>query len=339
MKKVLICWPRPEGEDLVEYFEGAQETSSAKAKQQFHHDKDLYAVPSFYTKLEKVLDDMGVPHDRLYGKRYRKVSAPNKDTIVLCYHAHTDNIENNVWFVHTSSLAGHFTLDRRGYAGFSEVAHNSSFFQKSQGVDLDKAREFFDSFSTSFIESNTSRNYQPDTQLNVDEPYVFVAGQLSYDSVVTQLSNIANPQSYYDTIARDIGCKVVFKKHPAQDVNGKGNNLKMPDFPNVIPYSGSIHTAIKNAKGVFVINSGVGFEALMHKKPVFTAGNCDYKYVTTQIKDTSQIKSMRKLLDQSVDQDVLAKYMYYLINEVYVDTHDEKSIQRKIENVLRMSNG
>jgi len=239
--KFLISWPRPEGEDLIQYFEGAQKKSSEIAKRPYLHDKDLYAVPSFYHTLEKVLDDMGVPHDRLYRKRYKRIAAPNKDAVVLCYHAHSDIIENNVWYVHTSSLAGYFTVDRRGFAGFSEPAHNKSFFEESKGVDLDQAREFFDKFSKDFIESSSSRNFQPKEDLSIDEPYIFIAGQLSYDSVVTQLCHIRPPQEYYNEIAKVAKCKVVYKKHPADGLNNKKNDLKKPNYPNVIEYNGSIH--------------------------------------------------------------------------------------------------
>ena len=43
---------------------------------------------------------------------------------------------------------------------------------------------------------------------------------------------------------------------------------------------GNIHELIKRCAGLFVINSGTGFEAILHGKPVVTFGDCDYKQVT-----------------------------------------------------------
>ena len=337
-KKFVICWPRPEGQDVLEFFEKAQSESAKKAKQvKFSHDKDLYSVPEFYTTLESVLDELGLKHERMYGTRYRVPLKVTNDKIYLCYHSHSENMRNNVWHVHTSGLVGHFTIDRKGYAGYSEPASTKNYFEISQSIDLTKSREFFDKFSTEFINTNTSRQYQPEMELDIDEPYVFLAGQLSYDSVVANLSYINPPQEYYNTIAEVVNCKVVYKRHPAELVEGKTNKLSMPRYPNVIPYTGSIHTAIKNAMAVYVINSGVGFEALLHKKRVFTAGKCDYYPVTNVLKNLNDVKNSVGLLDQPIDEDALVRYMYHLINDVYVNVYSRKSIRDKILQIVEMN--
>lgn len=337
-KKFVICWPRPEGQDVREYFEKAQSESAKKANQvKFSHDKDLYSVPEFYTTLESVLDELGIKHERRYGARYRVPTGITNDKIYLCYHSHSENLKNNVWHVHTSSLAGYFTVDRKGYAGFSEPASSPEFFEDSKSIDLTIARNFFDKFATEFINSNTSRQYQPDLELDIDEPYVFLAGQLSYDSVVINLSHINPPQEYYNAIAEAVNCKVVYKRHPAELVEGRSNKLSMPKYPNVIPYTGSIHTAIKNAMAVYVINSGVGFEALLHKKRVFTAGKCDYSPVTNILKNLNDVKNSVGLFNQPIDEDALVRYMYHLINNVYVNVYNRKSIRDKILKIVELN--
>ena len=47
--------------------------------------------------------------------------------------------------------------------------------------------------------------------------------------------------------------------------------------------SHSIHDLIKRSKAIFTVNSGVGLEALLHQKPVYTFGNADYASVSTKI--------------------------------------------------------
>ena len=42
----------------------------------------------------------------------------------------------------------------------------------------------------------------------------------------------------------------------------------------------NIHSLISHATGVFTINSGTGFEALVHGKPVVVFGEADYDHVT-----------------------------------------------------------
>ena len=41
----------------------------------------------------------------------------------------------------------------------------------------------------------------------------------------------------------------------------------------------NIHSLIAASTGVLVINSGVGFESLIHGKPVAVLGRCDYQWI------------------------------------------------------------
>lgn len=335
MKEFVISWPRPKHQqDLFSYVNEREKD----VRVQYHDKRELYARSNFYKNLEDALDQMGIKHSRLFGSRYKVPTSIDKNKIYLSYHSYSSRKHPNIWHVHTSGSVGYFTVDSLGYSSFSDVAKSSHYFEDSQKVDLNTATEWFDSFSKKYIEEDMSRCYQSNhPPLELNEPYVFIAGQLSYDSVIKSHSNV-NGQQYYNKIAETFGNKgyrVVFKHHPATYISGnKSNQFYVPKHPSVIETKASIHSAIKKADAVFVMNSGVGLEALLHKKHVFTGGNCDYKWATHQIKNLKELESSVDIIKKPVDTERIIKYIYYLHNHVYVDCYDIDSIKRKIQEIL-----
>jgi hypothetical protein len=334
MKSFVLSWPRPKEEDLYLYLKSLSEKGTTKHAS----DREIFSLFNFYKNLEDALDQMGIKHSRLFGSRYKVPTSIDKNKIYLSYHSYSSKKRSNIFHVHTSGSVGYFTVDPLGYSSFSDVAKSSYYFEESQKIDLNKATEWFDLFSKKYIEEDTSRLYQSDyDSLEIDDPYIFIAGQLSYDSVIKQHSNV-NAQQYYNKVTETFGnsgYKVVFKHHPATFVTGnKTNQFYTPKHPSVIETKASIHSAIKNAAAVFVMNSGVGLEALFHKKHVFTGGNCDYKWATHQIKNLNEIENCFDIIKKPVDTDSIIKYIYYLHNCVYVDCYDVDSIKRKIQEIL-----
>jgi len=79
------------------------------------------------------------------------------------------------------------------------------------------------------------------------------------------------------------GVAFALKLHP---YNTKDRELQaaveraVASSPHVHLAEGNIHGLLAAAAGVWTINSGVGFEALVHGKPVVTFGACDYRSAT-----------------------------------------------------------
>ena len=95
-------------------------------------------------------------------------------------------------------------------------------------------------------------------------------------------------------------------------------------------HTGSLHQLIANSSAVYTVNSGSGFEALLHNKRVFTAGHCDYHWVTDTIKTEEDLKNSIELIDQPIDEDSITKFLHYCFNHHFVNINDEKSIERRL---------
>lgn len=117
--------------------------------------------------------------------------------------------------------------------------------------------------------------------------------------------------------------KLVVKEHP----HSRGfYNLKMlkkiHDLHNVIllPPLTNSHLITPNASAVIVINSTVGFEALLYKKPVITLEDSFYRGlgVTLDVKHLSDLEFlMPKALNWKVTDEMLNKFLLSLYNSSY----------------------
>jgi len=79
---------------------------------------------------------------------------------------------------------------------------------------------------------------------------------------------------------------VVFKLHPDMEFPdvAAAVRARAASGRHVFLVDGNIHALIAASEAVVVISSGVGFEALIHGKPVVTLGNPDYRWVTCRAK-------------------------------------------------------
>ena len=73
----------------------------------------------------------------------------------------------------------------------------------------------------------------------------------------------------------------------------------------------NVHDLISRARGVFTINSGVGFESLIHGKPVVTFGNCDYRWATFAADQESMDEARAYVLGYSDEQRRRAEHFVY----------------------------
>ena len=87
-------------------------------------------------------------------------------------------------------------------------------------------------------------------------------------------------------------------------------DIQLYDYIYLI--DGNIHKLVTQSTGVFVINSGVGFESLIHGKPVVTFGNCDYKWATFRASPDSLDEAKRYVFEFSdIKQQRAWRYVYY----------------------------
>jgi hypothetical protein len=173
-----------------------------------------------------------------------------------------------------------FTLDRNGW-GFDHSDNDCGFLESST-----IATEFVTNLSDTLWANKISKCEQSEqTICDAQYPFILVTLQIPRDYTLLYHSPIT-VRYFLDSIqawAHQSQTHVAFKLHP----HNKCDHDLIYTIEDAIQNSrychkaeGNIHEIIKRSSGVFTINSGTGFESLIHGKPVCTFGSCDYNRVT-----------------------------------------------------------
>ena len=112
-------------------------------------------------------------------------------------------------------------------------------------------------------------------------PYIFLPLQIPHDQSIKYFSDFSEQEVVEGLVAwaRKNDIAVVMKPHPA-------NRKSMVPFEalvdgrNIFWSEAHVYDLITHATGVYTLNSGVGFEALLHLKPVVTFGKVEYDCVS-----------------------------------------------------------
>jgi len=214
------------------------------------------------------------------------------ESFALCLAHHIENPLPNAIDYKMSYYPNLFYFANGGYNGFSNICD----------IDLlnetDLPAEVYDTFytericprlgNTKYAEANNTRR---DARIPTD--YILIPLQVENDTVMA-LKTIDTIQMIQRAafVANNLGIPIVIKVHPKSPKRHPlCEYIEQLDkqFTNVIVTSADIRKLLDKATAIFVINSGVGFEAMCRFKPVFTFGRCDYQQNTFQNLDGYQI--------------------------------------------------
>jgi len=282
-------------------------------------------VKKFYDMLPKIVADMDIDYDVMHVYPGSKKIIRDKNTLFLAWHLH--GTLDDIWHLKTGYLPDYFYFDKYGYSGWSELAH-----EYEHDVDVDDIRDEVQAFCDDYIANNRSRTIQPKEAFVPDGPYVLVLQQLPNDSVM-KFAHL-DCQTLMDEVTelyKDTEYTVCTKEHPLSDPVKHKGDVPIVSSADVFVATGSIHKIIAGASAVYTVNSGGGFEALLHGKRVFTSGDCDYHWVTTPIKTKEDLQNSIHLVDQAVDKDKILVFLHYMLNEYFVNINNEQSIRQKLK--------
>ncbi|WP_170064140.1 CDP-glycerol glycerophosphotransferase family protein [Halomonas heilongjiangensis] len=236
------------------------------------------------------------------------------DSIGIGYHTkYRDGFLN----IKYGPLPDFFSIDDKGYAGFSSIANidKTTVLEAVQDISKEDVDIFCSDLYHAMVVANKSKYVQNNKScpMPIDSEYVFCASQVVNDEVVT-LTDISSFDLIRGVISlyEDSGIKVVVKRHPMCN-STKGNKFfeEIKNINHVVISEDSIHKLISGAKCVYVANSGVGIESLIHGKPVVTSGKADYSAAVHQVKEVEEIPHYDDVIH---DEEFVKKFLYYYCN-------------------------
>ena len=269
-------------------------------------------MEAFYNNVEEILKEENIPFD-IIDARYNIINE-SPGTISLCYHS-VGNYKN-VWHIKKGYIPGYLYFDKTGYSGWSELGKN---YTNNYTLTIEEIWSVYH-MCDEYILNNESKVAQPES-IVPKEKYVLVLCQQPKDTVskLAWIKTVDLAQKVTRAY-KDTDIKVLVKPHPC--------GAKVPLSGEIV--EGSIHSLIGGAKAVYTVNSGSGFEALMHFKPVFVSGDSDYKWECGIIKNYTDIVNSIDLIDNPVDLYKRAKFLHYCFNHHFVNAYDKESVRKKL---------
>ncbi len=246
---------------------------------------------------------------------------------------HTVSIyPSNRLHIKYGTFEGHFSIDKLGYAGFSRFAKKSNTINP-RSVDILKANEHFLHLKSEIVDSGFSKYKQSKETVNIPfKKYIFFPMQVLTDSVA--VLNYGKAFSYIESIVnwlernRDIG--LVVKRHPkCKDERVSIFLNKIKKDKNVFITDSNIHHLIENSIAVFTMNSGTGAEALLHSKPVFIGGVCDYQACATVVKSSEYVsEKLDNFLEKGSEftADEIKQFIYVYTKQYMPKANDKQAI-------------
>jgi len=163
----------------------------------------------------------------------------------------------------------------------------------------------------------TPESILKDIDVSKFDKVVFVPFQLPNDVVITNFAGFAKNQDNFVKLIQRLAAenpKILFlyKNHPIEKVL----NTQTDNLINVDKYH--FKACLNICDSVFLINSGVGLQAMFYGKPVFAFGDTFYSFegINHNITNTDQILPLLNS-DFEVDMVKVQRFIYWLHFKFY----------------------
>ena len=282
---------------------------------------------------------------------------PATDKCDICIYNHTDvsclvgdilQVKCNWFFKPTVPDEFHTTLDSLGYGPFSTITYEKPNFESVPDATVE---QFFNTKVAAWIknrETKWGKHFQSTEEVVPFKDYYLVLGQCAGDSVVTVHdfgSYVTKLEQVIRELARvDSNRDIVVKLHPYMDGEFAKDNKFSTSVkqtlekisPRVQVYTGKInvHEFIKNARCVLLANSGAGFEAMMHHKPIISWGYPEYHWTTYDLRHLASLILAVKL--DWFDVKKQDKFLYWYMEKYCF--YDQETANNRVKELLKEMN-
>lgn len=244
------------------------------------------------------------------------------------YHT-ISNSENGLHFKETDRRHC-FSFDGKGYSGWSDFSSKKDLGAMGS-CSLKTNSDFYEDDYINNIVSGVSKYKQPDgVQEVLPEKYILVALQLEADAV-NQLAFMSFERMVGIVVrnASAVGLGVVIKRHPYCNSSNISKLLNGLEGQNGVVISrGNIKHLIDKSIGVSVVNSSVGAEALLERKPVYVFGASEYMAACHVCNDDNDFAVALELNRPKLNDEEFMSFWYSFRNQYSFDVRDHSASEK-----------
>ena len=256
---------------------------------------------------------------------------------------HTSGRFNGFMHFKRADLPDYVLIDPGGYSGWSSLS--GCVVNDLNLPEMNEAAVFVEQHFQEVISRNISKYQQPHMGMAcapLPKSFVFVALQVPNDRT-QQMARFTMERMLNIVVNRfrNTDVAVVVKPHPKAKAGPLTAILSELSEQGLIEVRhDSIHDLLDQALAVITVNSGVGSEAMMYKKPIYTFGASDYDAVTHRITSVEQFHDLTTPIRPAVSEEKLVRFIAYYRQRYLVDRSkagllDRALQERLIEPILR----
>ncbi len=217
-----------------------------------------------------------------------------------------------------------WNVDPKGIRAFSSIASQS--FNPAQ-IETEEARAFFRKLKARLVGARTSRYEQPEEEADLPDGGTAVFLQSEAHRSVGETMWINRWDMLKGVLDADLG-PVVVKPHP-RDTDRK-TRARLKKMAGVTVSDGNIHDIIAASDRVVTINSAVGIEAYLHRKPVILCGQADFAHIADEAHDPAELVD---LLRAEPARRAYDKYIWWYFAHQCLSTTEPHLARRFIDRV------
>ncbi|WP_299687431.1 hypothetical protein [uncultured Tateyamaria sp.] len=276
----------------------------------------------FYLRVTEGLEARGIPFEVAILDRETLPETVEADHAIHVIHhgrfAHPRARNADVAYIYPF-----WNFDPQGIRAFSSIADKRFV---PDDVDPEVARPFFRRVRQRIVGRRTSRYDQPEAVTDPGTVRAAVFLQSEGHRVVGETCYLDRWEMLSATCAAVDG-PVMVKTHPrdSDPATSEGLREMQARFPHLQVSDGNIHDLIAAADRVITINSAVGVEAYLHRKPVILCGRADFHHVA----DVAQsADALRNILQRPPKRRAYDKFVWWYFGDQCLDVSAPDLVDR-----------
>lgn len=268
-----------------------------------------------------------------YGNVFSERTAP-EDGVLISYHSVGKS--SNVWRLKETPIPFFYNLDRLGYSGWSELSVDMKRYETIVAErDAERSEAYCKNLSEWLIRENLSKYAQAHTTSSVGSGFVLFPMQVRTDSVAAH--NRIDPLAVLrvaSSACRRQRKRLLVKRHPYCTSKQISFWLRLESTINkyVDLTDASVTALLPACDAVLVGNSGVGLEAIVYGKPVYSFARSEYDMAAYQLYNKSDVQNVLSKTPSRHPNGY--KFADYFFSERCFDVRDPNDVLRKLRDLV-----
>ena len=270
-------------------------------------------------------DDVVIVHAPRWSHHHTLVEKYNPDRAYIPHvERHNFKGDERCMYYMQTVIPWLFTIDPVGWGGGASFVGQDYDALEDNGITFARFQRRTKEGGSKFEQPN-------DHTFQCGEDFVFCPLQIPHDETIkwhskVKVEELAEKLCHWSETS---GVPVVFKSHPVNP-SSQEHIRKMVSGRAIWIEKANIHHVMKQAKAVYVVNSGTGMEAMTHEVPVVRFGDAEYNdaVIAGNINDLNATYKKVCQIDAEQMVEKYKKFYNWFVNRICYDVTNRATFMK-----------